>query len=293
MKFRRKPSPSPHGDPDELQKAIRTALQRCPVQRILPILGWQQKPEPAAPSGILRLTMVLYGTRHVRVPQPKRNRIIALEPGDIMVIAPSAWSRPRVRAAHQCLNVDCFPGFTRFVFLSHGMDARDLGEGVFHTNGPMGPVPRNLLQALASVCEATATEQAEDRIRPILLNFMDEALRECQSGEQAPVGLTDWQRAVEMMHDHLDVDLTRDLVAASINVHPNHLSRICKRFTGSTLATYMTNIRMTRACEFLRDHRLSIAEVAKASGYRDETHFRKRFKQVLGLTPSQWRRRQR
>ena len=277
-------------EPFALQAGIRRALAACPIKRVIPILGWQRIPDQAAPSGILRLTMVLHGTRHVRVPQPGNSALIGLEAGDIMVIAPSAWSRPRARVAHQCLNVDCFPAFTRFVYRSHLMQPLNAQEGVFHSSGPMAPVARHLLMALASACEITADAGQQERLRPILDCFIDEVLHECRLWQTVPSGLSDWQRAVALMHEDPDMELDRETLSERISVHPNHLSRLCKRFTGSSLSRYMTDVRMTRACGLLRDPAMAIAQVAVASGYHDETHFRKRFKQVLGVTPSQWRR---
>lgn len=290
MKRRAPLAEQAQASPQQLRDGIQAALQACPIKRIVPILGWQRIPDQAAPSGILRLTMVLHGTRHVRVPQPKKSRLIALNAGDMMVIAPSAWSRPRVRVAHQCLNIDCFPDFTRFVYRSHLMPPRSVGEGVFHSGGPMAPVARHLLQALANACEITTESNQQARLRPILDCFIAEVLGECRIWETVPSGLPDWQRAVSLMHEELGMELSREHVAERIGVHPNHLSRLCKRFTGSSLSHYLTNVRITRACGFLHDVNVSIAQVAASSGYHDETHFRKRFKQVIGVTPSQWRR---
>ncbi|NRA38675.1 MAG: helix-turn-helix transcriptional regulator, partial [Planctomycetes bacterium] len=113
---------------------------------------------------------------------------------------------------------------------------------------------------------------------------------ECREWETQPSGLTDWQQAVSLMHDDLNIELTRDAIAQAVGVHANHLSRLCKKFTGDALASYVTNLRMDRARCFLGDPQYSISEVAALAGYHDETHFRKRFKLITGVTPSAWRK---
>lgn len=273
-------------DPIRLRAAMQRALERQPVTKIIPVLGWQPAPARATVSSVLRLTMVLTGTRHVRVPQPGKPQVVAMEAGNILVVAPNAWSRPRIHAGHRVLNIDCYPTFTRFVLNSIRMPVTDHDEGIFHSDNPMKPATRYLLQALAALIE---TQDAE-RIRPVLNCFFGEILSECTPWQSTVSGLSDWQRAVSLMHDDHDVALDRESVAQSIGIHPNHLSRLCKRFTKSSFSEFITNLRMNRACNYLRQGLFTVQEVARLSGYHDETHFRKRFKQVFGQTPSQWAR---
>jgi len=47
---------------------------------------------------------------------------------------------------------------------------------------------------------------------------------------------------------------------------------------------------MNRACHLLRTHNLRVAEVAQTIGFDDVHHFSRVFKQVVGVTPSSYRR---
>lgn len=275
-----------HPRPERLAAAIRAAVADCPLKRIVPVLPWRPMPPRSSASGLLRLTMVLRGQRHVRWPWPDKNRLCALKRGEIIVVTPMAWSQHRSRQAHRVLTIDCYPAFTRFMLGGFHAARRFADDGRFQTAGPMAPTALSLLQALVQV---TQTED-EERIRPVLHCFIDEVLRECRHWQEEPSGLRDWQRAVSLMHDDHLLELSRDAIAAAVDVHPNHLSRLCRRFSGQRLADYITRIRMQRACYYLRDTDLSVARVVDLAGYHDETHFRKRFKQVYGLTPGQWRK---
>jgi transcriptional regulator GlxA family with amidase domain len=42
----------------------------------------------------------------------------------------------------------------------------------------------------------------------------------------------------------------------------------------------------------LRDGRLSLAEIAVACGFADQSHFTKAYTRLRGISPGAWRRRQ-
>jgi AraC-like DNA-binding protein len=280
------PEPQQHPDPQALAGAIRRAIADCAVKRIFPVLPWRPMPAQSSASGLLRLTMVLRGQRHVCWPWQDKNRLLPLKRGEMIVVTPMAWSQNRSQRPHRVMTIDCYPAFTRFMLGGFHSARRFPDDGRYQTAGPMAPAARALLQALVQV---TLTED-EDRIRPILHCFLGEVLHECRHWADEPAGLRDWQRAVSLMHDDHLLTLSRVQIATHVDVHPNHLSRLCKKFTGQSLADYITTVRMQRACYYLRNASCSIAEVVQLAGYHDETHFRKRFKQVYGLPPGEWRR---
>jgi len=65
-----------------------------------------------------------------------------------------------------------------------------------------------------------------------------------------------------------------------------------KRFTretGVSPARYHTLRRMDRACEFLLNQNQTVKEIAHQLGFSDEYHFSKRFKQIIGMSPTGFR----
>ncbi len=283
---RKVPLNEEQADPMQLADALRAAIAAVPVQRIYPVLGWQKSRPLSSGIGILRITMVLDGVRHIQMPSTSGVRTRGLQAGEMIIVAPSGWSKPMQRRGHRVINIECFPDFTRFVLLAHKGAAEKKGDGVFHSAAPVSAEVRALQQALTLMLETND----EQRIFPLALCFLQEIIRECKPWEKSPSGLSDWQRAVFVMHQRNDIELRRDVVADLIGVHENHLSRLCKKFTGASFASFVTELRMERACTYLRHRNLSIAEVSLLAGYHDETHFRKRFKQVYQKTPSVWRK---
>jgi AraC family transcriptional activator of mtrCDE len=59
---------------------------------------------------------------------------------------------------------------------------------------------------------------------------------------------------------------------------------------GMTVMDFLTQIRMTIACDLLRRTQRSAAEIGEAVGYQSEAAFGKAFAQSVGVTPGRYRR---
>jgi AraC family transcriptional activator of mtrCDE len=68
-------------------------------------------------------------------------------------------------------------------------------------------------------------------------------------------------------------------------------ARHFKERLGRTANDLLTNIRMTLAANKLEKSSASTAAVAEEVGYQSEAAFQRAFKQHMGATPAQWRRR--
>ncbi len=88
-----------------------------------------------------------------------------------------------------------------------------------------------------------------------------------------------------------DPDVSVSSVARNLGVSDGHLSHVFKKETSYTLSGYLTNYRMHKATELLRDCRVKVYEVAELVGYRDITYFSSAFKKAMGLSPSEYQKR--
>ncbi len=64
-----------------------------------------------------------------------------------------------------------------------------------------------------------------------------------------------------------------------------------KREFGTTVNTYLNNMRLNHAKKMLEDMNRTINEIALSSGFSDQSYFSKMFSAKYGLTPSDYRRR--
>ncbi len=68
-----------------------------------------------------------------------------------------------------------------------------------------------------------------------------------------------------------------------------HLTRLFKQYTGDTLRDYTAKIRINYATMLLRTTDFSVLDVSGIVGYDSISHFIKRFKQLMGVTPMHYR----
>lgn len=78
-------------------------------------------------------------------------------------------------------------------------------------------------------------------------------------------------------------------LAEIANCHPTHVIRCVKKQYGVTPMQLLTNIRLQRACELLRQTTMPVTEIAYAVGFSSPAYFGKQFKQVYKVSPKQCR----
>jgi AraC-like DNA-binding protein len=82
---------------------------------------------------------------------------------------------------------------------------------------------------------------------------------------------------------------TLDSVAKRVYMTPTYLSMLFRVNTGKTFIEQLTDIRINKAKEMLRNTHLKNYEVAERVGYRDSRYFSQIFKKKVGLSPSEYR----
>jgi AraC-like DNA-binding protein len=80
-------------------------------------------------------------------------------------------------------------------------------------------------------------------------------------------------------------------LASELGVNPSYLSRAFRRAYGVSLSAWLRRRRVEVACAALADPAASLAQVAHALGFADQSHLCRSFRRVTGLTPGAWRRR--
>ncbi len=78
-----------------------------------------------------------------------------------------------------------------------------------------------------------------------------------------------------------------------MGVHRSTIRRTILRSTGKPPIVYLEECRLQRAFELLRTTLLPIKEIANSSGFRRANYFCRMVRQATGLTPQEWRNRER
>ena len=126
----------------------------------------------------------------------------------------------------------------------------------------------------------------------LTLTRVREELDNIRNGGEAepPKGYYDQIRhAVQQYVQENYRDATLESAALTVSMSPNYLSRIFKRKTGQSFSEYLTEVKMKKAEELLRDIELKIYEISFEVGYDNPKNFTRAFKQYSGKTPREFR----
>jgi AraC-like DNA-binding protein len=123
----------------------------------------------------------------------------------------------------------------------------------------------------------------------VLLEMLAESARASDEahGSGAPVWL---RRVRELLQDSYLEAPGLSALAGVAGVHPVHLSREFHRHYGMTIGEFIRTRRVEHASELLSKSNLSLAEIASACGFSDQSHFCALFKKHSGMTPAKYRR---
>lgn len=96
-------------------------------------------------------------------------------------------------------------------------------------------------------------------------------------------------RAVaELAHEQLSGDISLETMAAAAGYSPFQFARMFKATTGIAPHQYVLRLRIERACRFMRDGTMSLAEIALSVGFYDQAHLSNVFRKAMGVTPGAW-----
>lgn len=107
--------------------------------------------------------------------------------------------------------------------------------------------------------------------------------------------LAPWRlrRVLDFIETHLDRNLGLDDLAVIADLPTFQFSRVFKRATGVSPYRYLRDRRLMRSKVLLADGRLSVAELALACGFANQSHFTAAFSKVSGISPARYRRQHR
>ncbi|RTE09194.1 response regulator transcription factor [Paenibacillus whitsoniae] len=88
---------------------------------------------------------------------------------------------------------------------------------------------------------------------------------------------------------NLDQDMTREMIADQVFLHPDYLTRIFKKETGLVLSDYIVLEKVKVAKELLSRTERPVSAIASTLGYTNFSYFTKLFKKHVGVGPMEYR----
>ena len=101
------------------------------------------------------------------------------------------------------------------------------------------------------------------------------------------------RRVQGYVETHLSESMDLAELAAIAGLSVYHFARAFKQSAGVTPHHYLVRRRIERAQEMLARSELPLSEIALATGFSDQSHLARHFRQLVGMTPGQFRWSQR
>ena len=99
--------------------------------------------------------------------------------------------------------------------------------------------------------------------------------------------------AVGFLHQEYQNPITISLLAAECHCSESSLNHMFKKRLGVSMSTYVNKLRVERAKRYLLETDDSMLSIALSVGFRDGNYFARVFRQLIGIQPTEFRRRYR
>ena len=120
----------------------------------------------------------------------------------------------------------------------------------------------------------SGAQQQEDKVQKLSMKSADEILM---------------SKIMKVINENLsNPDLNVEMLAANVGLSRVHVHRKLKELTNLSARDFIKNIRLQQAAALLKEKKLTVSEVAYATGYTNLSHFSSSFKEVHGMSPKEY-----
>jgi len=124
-------------------------------------------------------------------------------------------------------------------------------------------------------------------IEGLALQLLTEVCRGPRQNLQHPPPA--WLRQVrDLLEARFAESFSLSDLAAAVGVNPDYLAVAFRKQYGRTVGEFVRKRRIEYACRQMTAGEMSLAEIALAAGFCDQSHFIRSFRRYLGMTPTEY-----
>ena len=122
-------------------------------------------------------------------------------------------------------------------------------------------------------------------LKKYIKTYMDQAENEKKQLSYLPV-----RKAMEYVENNYMDKIGLEEIAEYVGLNASYFSALFKKESGKTFLSYLTEIRINHAKEFLRTTNDTMGSIAEKVGYTDARYFSQCFEKIVGMKPSLFRK---
>jgi len=127
-------------------------------------------------------------------------------------------------------------------------------------------------------------EEIEDWIIKLLEKIIDCMKNNIKQSQSSTI-----KNAKKFIQKNYGERITLGTVSNYVGFSKTYFSRIFTEETGDNFINYLTNVRIERAKELLKNTDMKIYEICEKVGYPNIEHFSRTFKKIVGVSPLQYK----
>jgi AraC family transcriptional regulator len=212
------------------------------------------------------------------VMEGNKKEVYNCSPGDLLF---HNWQEPHYNIKPE--------GFTRGFHIEIEHDwFNDLDLNIYDLQGSINISNPDLKFLLYKIFRETKTDDSFTAlsIQTLLLEVLGKMIRISRSETTKK---PDWVSEINLLlNDQFSEQLNLDYLSKTLDIHPVHLSRDFSKYFNSGLVEYIRKLRVQRSLQLISQRKLNFTAIAMECGFSDQSHFIRCFKEVNGITPSQF-----
>ena len=149
---------------------------------------------------------------------------------------------------------------------------------------------RKLIEIMRNT-EEFYMEEAKGVMVELLVNIARENKSDRRPAEHGSRITIPIARAMDYITLHYMEPIRIDELSAWCHISETHFRRLFSEYMNMSPLEYINLVRVQTACNYLKNTDESIIDIANKCGFTTPSTFNRNFRQVTGVSPSEWRRR--
>lgn len=131
-------------------------------------------------------------------------------------------------------------------------------------------------------------KHTQNPIDHVFIDVYNKFIKHKSSQKKTP----EWVKELrQIIQDQVDTNLSLTQISKNLDINASYLSReFSKHFDNLSFGEYIRKLRIEKAIQLISDSNYSLTEIAYLTGFSDQSHFTRIFKQQTGSNPSAYKR---
>lgn len=131
-------------------------------------------------------------------------------------------------------------------------------------------------------------KHTESPVDNLFLDVFNNFIKKKSSQKKTP----GWVKELKgIIQDQIDTNLSLTEISRGLGINPSYLSReFSKHFNDFSFGEYVRKLRIEKAINLISTNTYSFTEIAYLTGFSDQSHFTRVFKQHTGKSPSTFKK---